>query len=97
MNISKNINKEDEKIKDMLENKVNFYELANEAYPLLEQLKELLKKYKFNNQSTHIIIGNDAYIEFHPYETSWVLRKYDCEEGPKIVFDYRNEIPLKGV
>ena len=97
MNTNANISKTDEKIKDMIENQNNFYELSKEAYPLLNQLKALLQKYGFNNKSTYITIGEDDYIEFNPFETSWALRQLNCDEGPKIVFDFKKEISLEEV
>lgn len=86
----------DKKIQDMNENRERFLAVSREVYPLMKQIKELLGKHGFSD-STHITIGSDDYMEFHPYETGWAMRRYSSDRAPKAIFEYREEIPLEEV
>lgn len=86
----------DKKIQDMNENKERFLAVSKEVYPLMNQIKQLLKKHGFID-TTHITIGADDYMELRPYETEWALRQYSTDGKPRAIFEYRDEIPLEEV
>lgn len=79
-------------IADMVENKDKFVALSKEVYPLMEQIKGILKKHGFDNDSTRLTIGNDGYMELSPYETGWSMHRYRMDDSPKVEFDFREEI-----
>lgn len=85
----------DEKMKDMQENKENFLSLANEVYPLMKQIKSAVEKYGFGNGSTYITISDNAYMNLHSSATAWEFNRFDYDKMPKIAFEYKEEFLLK--
>lgn len=86
----------EKKMQDMNENRERFLQASREAYPLMNQLKEILVKHGFSD-TTYITISVDGYMELRPHETGWALRRHSFEEKPKAVFEYREEISLEEV
>lgn len=83
-----------DKMTDMVENKDRFMKLSKEVYPLMDQIKGILEKNGFDNEATHLTIGNDRYLELSPYETGWRMHRYSTDNVPKVEYDFREEILL---
>lgn len=76
------------------EQKQQFIALAKEVYPLVNQIREALDKSSFSG-SASISIGDEGYMEFHPYDTGWRLVKYRKDDSPAICYEYREEMKLE--
>lgn len=85
---------EQKKINGTEEQKQQFIALAKEVYPLVEQIREALEKSSFGG-SASVSIGDDGYMEFHPYDCGWRLAKYRKDDSPVICFEYREEMKLE--
>lgn len=76
------------------EQKQQFIALAKEVYPLIKQIREVLENSSFSD-SASITIGDDGYMEFHPYDCGWRLVKYRKEDSPVVCYEYREQMVLE--
>lgn len=76
------------------EQKQQFTALAKEIYPLVKQIREAMEKSSFGG-SASISIGDEGYMEFHPYDSEWRLVKYRKDGSPVICYEYREEMKLE--